>query len=66
VTILFLSLANHQLTLEQITALYDFGQFQYSYGNYSGAVDYVHTTSAETSMAEYDLSKLMTDTYRSL
>ena len=39
---LFLSLANHQLTLEQITALYAFGQFQYSYGNYSGAADYLY------------------------
>ena len=31
-----------QLTLEQITALYHFGQFQYSYGNYSGAADYLY------------------------
>ncbi len=31
-----------QLTLEQITALYNFGQFQYSYGNYSGAADYLY------------------------
>jgi translation initiation factor 3 subunit E len=28
--------------LEQITALYNFGQFQYSYGNYSGAADYLY------------------------
>ena len=27
------------LTLEQITALYNFGQFQYTYGNYSDATD---------------------------
>ncbi|KAG6878895.1 hypothetical protein C0992_006832 [Termitomyces sp. T32_za158] len=26
----------------QITALYNFGQFQYSYGNYSGAADYLY------------------------
>jgi translation initiation factor 3 subunit E len=31
-----------QLTLEQITALYNFGQFQYTYGNYSGAADYLY------------------------
>jgi translation initiation factor 3 subunit E len=31
-----------QLTLEQITALYTFGQFQYTYGNYSGAADYLY------------------------
>src|ERR1700722_9129736 len=29
-----------QLNLEQITALYDFGRFQYTHGNYSGAADY--------------------------
>ncbi|KAF8648102.1 hypothetical protein AX16_006411 [Volvariella volvacea WC 439] len=33
---------NYNLTLEQITALYNFGQFQYSYGNYSGAADYLY------------------------
>lgn len=31
-----------QVTLEQINALYNFGQFQYSYGNYSGAADYLY------------------------
>ena len=31
-----------QFTLEQITALYTFSQFQYSYGNYIGAVDYLY------------------------
>ncbi len=31
-----------QVTLEQITALYNFGKFQYSYGNYSGAADYLY------------------------
>jgi translation initiation factor 3 subunit E len=31
-----------QLTLEQITALYHFGKFQYTYGNYSGAADYLY------------------------
>ena len=30
------------MTLEQITALYNFGQFQYTYGNYSGAADYLY------------------------
>ncbi|KAH8114411.1 eukaryotic translation initiation factor 3, subunit 6 [Phellopilus nigrolimitatus] len=33
---------HYNLTLEQITALYHFGQFQYSYGNYSGAADYLY------------------------
>ncbi|TFK19212.1 eukaryotic translation initiation factor 3 subunit 6 [Coprinopsis marcescibilis] len=33
---------NYNLTLEQITALYNFGKFQYSYGNYSGAADYLY------------------------
>lgn len=30
------------MTLEQINALYNFGQFQYTYGNYSGAADYLY------------------------
>ncbi|KAI0247466.1 eukaryotic translation initiation factor 3, subunit 6 [Lactifluus subvellereus] len=33
---------NYSLTLEQITALYNFGKFQYTYGNYSGAADYLY------------------------
>ncbi|KAF9004664.1 eIF3 subunit 6 N terminal domain-containing protein [Cyathus striatus] len=33
---------HYNLTLDQITALYNFGQFQYSYGNYSGAADYLY------------------------
>ncbi|KAF8610410.1 eukaryotic translation initiation factor 3, subunit 6 [Ceratobasidium sp. AG-I] len=33
---------NHNLTLEQITSLYNFGQFQYTTGNYSGASDYLY------------------------
>ncbi|KAI0747190.1 eukaryotic translation initiation factor 3 subunit 6 [Daedaleopsis nitida] len=33
---------NYNVTLEQITALYNFGKFQYSYGNYSGAADYLY------------------------
>jgi translation initiation factor 3 subunit E len=37
-----LRLTPHQLTLDQITALYNFGQFQYTYGNYSGAADYLY------------------------
>jgi hypothetical protein len=31
-----------QFTLEQITALYTFSQFQHSYGNYIGAADYLY------------------------
>jgi translation initiation factor 3 subunit E len=30
------------LTLDQITALYNFGQYQYTYGNYTGAGDYLY------------------------
>lgn len=33
---------NYNVTLDQITALYNFGQFQYTYGNYSGAADYLY------------------------
>ncbi|KAI0031370.1 eukaryotic translation initiation factor 3 subunit 6 [Vararia minispora EC-137] len=33
---------SYGVTLEQIHALYNFGQFQYSYGNYSGAADYLY------------------------
>ncbi|KAG8935544.1 eukaryotic translation initiation factor 3 subunit E [Tulasnella sp. 418] len=33
---------NYGLTLDQITALYNFGQFQYTYGNYTGAADYLY------------------------
>ncbi|PCH39970.1 eukaryotic translation initiation factor 3 subunit 6 [Wolfiporia cocos MD-104 SS10] len=33
---------HYNVTLEQISALYNFGQFQYSYGNYSGAADYLY------------------------
>lgn len=40
--ILRLSLSFLQVTLEQINALYNFGQFQYTYGNYSGAADYLY------------------------
>ncbi|KIL62669.1 hypothetical protein M378DRAFT_12727 [Amanita muscaria Koide BX008] len=32
----------HDLTLEQITALYNFGQFQFSNGNYTSAADYLY------------------------
>lgn len=31
-----------QLTPEQISSLYTFGQFQYTYGNYSGAAEYLY------------------------
>ncbi|KAG6328497.1 hypothetical protein ID866_10591, partial [Astraeus odoratus] len=33
---------NYGVTLEHINALYNFGQFQYTYGNYSGAADYLY------------------------
>jgi translation initiation factor 3 subunit E len=33
---------NYGLTLDQITALYNFGQFSYTCGNYSGAADYLY------------------------
>ncbi|KAF7790196.1 hypothetical protein EIP86_001148 [Pleurotus ostreatoroseus] len=33
---------HYNVTLEQINALYNFGQFQYTYGNYSGAADYLY------------------------
>ncbi|OSD07633.1 eukaryotic translation initiation factor 3 subunit 6 [Trametes coccinea BRFM310] len=33
---------HYNVTLDQITALYNFGKFQYSYGNYSGAADYLY------------------------
>ncbi|KAF8705126.1 hypothetical protein AX14_013888, partial [Amanita brunnescens Koide BX004] len=33
---------NFGLTLEQINALYNFGKFQFSYGNYSGSADYLY------------------------
>ncbi|KAJ2929144.1 hypothetical protein H1R20_g7946, partial [Candolleomyces eurysporus] len=33
---------NYGLNLEQITALYNFGKFQYSYGSYGGAAEYLY------------------------
>ncbi|OSX60085.1 hypothetical protein POSPLADRAFT_1149650 [Postia placenta MAD-698-R-SB12] len=33
---------HYGVTLEQINALYNYGQFQYTYGNYSGAADYLY------------------------
>ncbi|KAI0792731.1 eIF3 subunit 6 N terminal domain-containing protein [Abortiporus biennis] len=33
---------HYGVTLEHINALYNFGQFQYTYGNYSGAADYLY------------------------
>ncbi|KZS96041.1 eukaryotic translation initiation factor 3, subunit 6 [Sistotremastrum niveocremeum HHB9708] len=33
---------NYNLSLSQIAALYNFGQFQFSIGNYSGAADYLY------------------------
>ncbi|KZV93477.1 eukaryotic translation initiation factor 3, subunit 6 [Exidia glandulosa HHB12029] len=54
------------LTLEQITALYTFGQFQYTYGNYSGAADYLYhfrvlSTDADLNMSAH-WGKLASDT----
>lgn len=37
-----LSSVTDQITLQHINALYTFGQFQYTYGNYSGAADYLY------------------------
>src|ERR1700733_14949861 len=55
-----------QLTLEQITALYNFGQFQYTYGNYSGAADYLYhfhvlSTDSDLNMSAH-WGKLASDT----
>ena len=54
------------LTLEQITALYTFGQFQYTYGNYSGAADYLYHFRVLSTDADLNLSahwgKLASDT----
>ncbi|KIY51730.1 eukaryotic translation initiation factor 3, subunit 6 [Fistulina hepatica ATCC 64428] len=47
---------NYNLTLEQITALYNFGKFQYSYGNYSGAADYLYHFRVLSTDAELNLS----------
>lgn len=33
---------NHNLSLEQIAALYNFGRFQFTCGNYSGASEYLY------------------------
>ncbi|KAG8758871.1 eukaryotic translation initiation factor 3 subunit E [Serendipita sp. 396] len=33
---------NYNLTIEHISALYTFGQFQYTHGDYSGAADYLY------------------------
>ncbi|KAF7297851.1 Eukaryotic translation initiation factor 3 subunit E [Mycena chlorophos] len=47
---------NYNLTLDQITALYHFGQFQYSYGNYSGAADYLYHFRVLSTDAELNTS----------
>lgn len=48
---------NHlQLTLEHISALYTFGQFQYTYGNYSGAADYLYHFRILSTDADLNLS----------
>ena len=45
-----------QVTPEQITALYNFGKLQYSYGNYSGAADYLYHFLVLSTDAEANLS----------
>ncbi|KJA24411.1 hypothetical protein HYPSUDRAFT_38862 [Hypholoma sublateritium FD-334 SS-4] len=47
---------NYNLTLDQITALYNFGQFQYSYGNYTGAADYLYHFRVLSTDAELNTS----------
>ncbi|KAG7095143.1 hypothetical protein E1B28_005923 [Marasmius oreades] len=47
---------HYNLTLEQITALYNFGKFQYSYGNYSGAADYLYHFRVLSTDADLNLS----------
>lgn len=47
---------NYKVTPEQIEALYNFGQFQYSYGNYSGAADYLYHFRILSTDAEKNLS----------
>ena len=47
-----------QLDPEQITALYHFGQFQYSYGNYSGAADYLYHFLILSTDSDLNLSAL--------
>ena len=48
--------SNHQLTLSQITALYNFGKFQYSYGSYGGAADYLYHFRVLSTDAELNTS----------
>ncbi|KAI5116580.1 hypothetical protein M0805_009223 [Coniferiporia weirii] len=47
---------HYNLNLEQIAALYHFGQFQYSYGNYSGAADYLYHFRVLSTDSELGLS----------
>ncbi|PVF97805.1 eukaryotic translation initiation factor 3, subunit 6 [Serendipita vermifera] len=47
---------HYNLTLEQISALYTFGQFQYTYGNYSGAADYLYHFRILSTDADLNLS----------
>ncbi|KAF9471883.1 eukaryotic translation initiation factor 3 subunit 6 [Pholiota conissans] len=47
---------NYGLTLDQINALYNFGQFQYSYGNYTGAADYLYHFRVLSTDAELNTS----------
>ncbi|KAF9261098.1 eukaryotic translation initiation factor 3 subunit 6 [Marasmius fiardii PR-910] len=47
---------HYNLTLDQITALYNFGKFQYSIGNYSGAADYLYHFRVLSTDADLNLS----------
>ncbi|ESK85276.1 eukaryotic translation initiation factor 3 subunit [Moniliophthora roreri MCA 2997] len=47
---------HYSLTLDQITALYNFGKFQYSYGNYSGAADYLYHFRVLSTDADLNMS----------
>lgn len=47
-----------QVTLEQIAALYHFGQFHYSFGSYSGASDYLYHFRVLSTDADLNISAL--------
>ncbi|EAU82264.1 eukaryotic translation initiation factor 3 subunit 6 [Coprinopsis cinerea okayama7 len=47
---------NYNLTLEQITALYHYGKFRYSSGNYSSAADYLYHFRVLSTDAELNTS----------
>jgi len=46
----------HNLTHEEINALYHFGQFQYTYGNYSGAAQFLYHFLVLSTDADLNLS----------